>query len=46
MSEPITQSLCDKKLLSGPEPPVLLGEKLENVVQGCTLNNFEVEMSS
>lgn len=28
MSESITSSLCDKKLLSGPEPPVLLGEHL------------------
>lgn len=29
MSESITQSLCDEELLSGPEPPVLLGEHLD-----------------
>lgn len=29
MSESITQSLCDKELLSEPEPPVLLGERLD-----------------
>lgn len=29
MSESITQSLCDKKLLSGPEPTVLLMEHLD-----------------
>lgn len=29
MSESITQSLCDKVLLSEPEPPVLLGEGLD-----------------
>lgn len=29
MPESITQSLCDKELLSEPEPAVLLGEHLD-----------------
>lgn len=29
MSESITQSICDKELLSEPEPLVLLGQRLD-----------------
>lgn len=44
MPESINQSLCDKELLSGPEPPVLLQGALGYFIHGCALNNFQAEI--
>lgn len=44
MSKSITQSLCDKELLSEPEPPSSTRGALGYFIHGGALNNFQAEI--